>query len=85
MDGYIMEVTQTQEELIELIKKDEELMEIISHTFLSYFPAGSTNPVTNESIVERDDERRLLYQLVYKRSSLNKEKLYILVKKEFNI
>lgn len=75
----------TQDELIALIKKDYELMQIVEFIRLSNFPAGSDMEVNYKNVKVRDSERERIKSLIYERLTENRVKLYIMLKKEFNL
>ena len=74
-----------QDELVALIKKDEELIQIVEFIRPSYFPVGSHKKITNESIKDRDAERQKIKDLIYLRLTSNRERLYIKLKQDFNL
>lgn len=80
-----MSKEQTHDELIALIKRDEELMQIVDFIRLSNFPAGSNTEVNSENVKARDTEREKIKSLIYKRLTENRERLYIMLKKDFNL
>jgi len=75
----------TQDELISMIKRDEELMQIVEFIRLSNFPAGSNKEVTSENVKARDAEREKIKNLIYLRLTANRERLYIKLKNDFNL